>query len=309
VLVVGAGVSGMTSAIRLAESGYRVEIISDTPPLETTSCAAGALWGPYLSTDKRMLPWGEHARQEFSRLASDQVSGVRCLLGLEAARVPAPVPQWAPSLPGYRIATRDELRGFSNGWWYEAPLIDMPVYLRYLLQRLDAHGVPITIDTVTRFDQQLAAGRTIVNCTGFGARAIIGDDSLTPVRGQLVVVRNPGIDHFFAEHDESPAPVYLLPHGDLLVLGGSILEGVDDTRADPTTAAAIQERCAQVEPSIRGLEPVDHRVGIRPGRPEIRLEHEYTADGVHLVHNYGHGGAGVTLSWGCAEAVVALANG
>lgn len=46
-------------------------------------------------------------------------------------------------------------------------------------------------------------------------------------------------------------------------------------------------------------------VGLRPGRPTVRLEAE-RRDGGLLVHNYGHGGAGLTLSRGCASAVLAL---
>jgi D-amino-acid oxidase len=297
----------MTSAIRLADSGYAVEIISREPPERSTSCAAGALWGPYLSTDERVLRWSAQTRDVLESLTdSDAPTGVRCLLGLEAARVTAPVPEWARSLPDFRVAERSELGEFGNGWWYRAPLVDMPAYLKYLLGRLGDLGVSINIGAVTGFDAAFAAGRTIVNCTGMGARALTGDPALIPVRGQLVVVPNPGLDRFFAEHDESPEPTYLLPHGDLLVLGGSIQEGVADPRVDLDIAAAIQARCARVEPRVRGLRPIEHRVGIRPARPAIRLEHERSADGVDVVHNYGHGGAGVTVSWGCAEEVLAL---
>jgi D-amino-acid oxidase len=307
VLVVGAGVSGMTSAFRLAESGLAIEIISRDEPDHTTSCAAGALWGPYLAEDQRILRWSEQTRRVLVELeGAAGPTGVRRMLGLEAARAPAPVPEWARALPGFRVATRRELGEFSNGWWYEAPLVDMPTYLKYLLGRLGDLGVSINIGAVTGFDAALAAGRTIVNCTGMGARALTGDPELIPVRGQLVVVPNPGLDRFFAEHDESPEPTYLLPHGDLLVLGGSIQEGVADPRVDLDIAAAIQARCARVEPRVRGLRPIEHRVGIRPARPAIRLEHERSADGVDVVHNYGHGGAGVTVSWGCADEVLAL---
>lgn len=51
-----------------------------------------------------------------------------------------------------------------------------------------------------------------------------------------------------------------------------------------------------------------HRVGLRPARdPGVRVEREVTARGGVLVHNYGHGGAGVTVAWGCAEEAAALA--
>ncbi|WP_435742097.1 DNA polymerase Y family protein, partial [Nocardioides sp. SYSU DS0663] len=43
------------------------------------------------------------------------------------------------------------------------------------------------------------------------------------------------------------------------------------------------------------------KVGLRPARPSVRLERQG-----RVVHCYGHGGAGVTLSWGCAEEVVTI---
>ena len=51
---------------------------------------------------------------------------------------------------------------------------------------------------------------------------------------------------------------------------------------------------------------LEHKVGLRPGRPEIRLEREDAANGPPRIHNYGHGGSGITLSWGCAEETLRL---
>ncbi|MFI5915453.1 FAD-dependent oxidoreductase [Dactylosporangium sp. NPDC051541] len=307
VLVVGAGVSGMTSAIRLAESGFTVEVVTRDDPDQTTSCAAGALWGPYLADDQRILHWSLRTFHKLDELAQEHSpTGVRLTLGLEAAREPAPVPTWAPPLPGFRIAKREELGEFSNGWWYQAPLVDMPAYLKFLQAQMADLGIAIKIREVAALDADLAAGRPVVNCTGLGAGPLTGDTALFPVRGQLVVVPNPGLDQFFADHDETPEPTYLLPHGDLLVLGGTIRPRVADTTPDPVAAERIIDRCAQIDGRVRGLPVLEHRVGLRPARPRIRLERELTADGVHIVHNYGHGGAGVTVSWGCADDVVEL---
>jgi D-amino-acid oxidase len=90
-----------------------------------------------------------------------------------------------------------------------------------------------------------------------------------------------------------------------VVLGGTADERVDDATLDPTTAAALRRRCEALVPELEGAEVVADRVGIRPCRSAVRLEAE-SVDGVRVVHNYGHGGSGVTLSWGCAEEVVAL---
>ena len=69
--------------------------------------------------------------------------------------------------------------------------------------------------------------------------------------------------------------------------------------------------CAAVDTRLATARIIEHRVGFRPARPQVRLEAEdaVAADGSSarlLVHNYGHGGAGVTLSWGCARAVASL---
>jgi D-amino-acid oxidase len=119
------------------------------------------------------------------------------------------------------------------------------------------------------------------------------------VRGQIVVVENPGITEFFVA--ETDPPVYFFPQGDLVVLGGTAQEDAGDTTPDPEEARSILARCAAVEPRLHGARIVGHRVGLRPVRPRIRLERD-----AGVVHNYGHGGAGVTLSWGCANEVARL---
>ena len=61
-------------------------------------------------------------------------------------------------------------------------------------------------------------------------------------------------------------------------------------------------------PALRGAVPVGAKVGLRPFRKQVRLELELRTQG-RIVHCYGHGGAGYTLAWGCAEEVAALAVG
>ena len=62
------------------------------------------------------------------------------------------------------------------------------------------------------------------------------------------------------------------------------------------------ERCALVAPRLKGARILGHRGGLRPVRPLVRLETERIGES-RVVHNYGHGGAGVTLSWGCAAEI------
>ena len=283
---------------------------SKATPSESTSCAAAAIWSPYLSDDERITPWSETTRLVLERLARIPVeTGVRCVFGHEAARDIVAPPAWATDLPDFRVSISSDLpAGFTSGWWYRAPVVDMPPYLDYLMRRLLAHPhATMERRTVNTLAELLAVAPIVVNCSGVGARDLLGDADLTPVRGQLVVVENPGIDEFFVEHDESPAPTYYIPHGDQVVLGGSADEHRVDLEPDRAISEGILARCAVLEPRLAGATVIDHRVGLRPTRPRVRLEVQELPGG-HVVHNYGHGGSGVTVSWGCAQESAALAS-
>ncbi|MER7851472.1 FAD-dependent oxidoreductase [Streptomyces bacillaris] len=302
VVVVGAGVAGLTTAVVLAEAGASVHVIAEQVP-GVTSLAAGAMWGPYLVEPKDEVDqWGQRSLKIFRELAEDPSTGVRLTSGIEASRTAEAPPDWATTLPGFRPCESAELpTGFTAGYRFTVPLIDMPAYLDYLLRRLDAAG-----GTVER--RRLAsladAGRApvIVNCAGLGAKDLVPDPDLRPIRGQHVVVTNPGLTEFFSEDTGlSPDLLCFYPHGDTVVLGGTAIDGEGDLAPDDKAAADILARCAEVEPRLAGARVLEHRIGARPTRAAVRVESERQDGGNLIVHNYGHGGAGVTLSWGCAE--------
>ncbi|MEJ3745400.1 FAD-dependent oxidoreductase [Actinomycetes bacterium KLBMP 9797] len=310
VLVIGAGVSGLTTAVCLAEAGYAVRVRAMRPPLDTTSCAAGALWGPYLIDDDRVARWSDTTRVVLERLARDQGkdTGVRLVHGLEAARITVDPPAWVTRLDGFAVGRPHEMpSGYRSGWWYRAPIVDMPHYLRYLTSRLADRGGKIEIGAVTSLDEAHDRAPVAVNCTGFGACDLVPDGEVTPIKGQLVVVDNPGIEHFFAgyDHDDSPDLTYIFPQGEHVVLGGTAVRGRADTTPDPRATQGILRRCAAVEPALAGVRVHGVRVGVRPSRPRVRLE-RVEIDSRAVIHNYGHSGSGVTLSWGCAFDVLAL---
>ena len=141
----------------------------------------------------------------------------------------------------------------------------------------------------------------MVNCAGLGARELAGDASLTAVRGQIVRVRAPAVQEWLLDQSDPERLVYVVPREHDVVLGGTAQEGDEDRTADPATTAAVRARCAALVPALRDAPVLSVAVGLRPVRPAVRLE----ADG-RVVHCYGHGGAGVTLAWGCAVEVAAL---
>jgi D-amino-acid oxidase len=309
VVVVGAGVSGLTTALLLRRAGVPVRLLARDFSVDTTSCNAGAIWGPHLVGHPRVADWSEVSLRMLTELAADpDRTGVRLVSGVEASRLPVEPPEWMRALDSFTPVPAAQLpAGFAVGWRYRVPIIDMPVYLAYLVAELEALQVVVQQHDIADFAELTNLGRVVVNCTGLGSHDLVKDDELTPVRGDLVLVANPGIDEFFAEHIEEPDnQTYILPQGKFLLLGGTaFVEG----RPVPPAAqivAGIIERCAEVDDRLTGAEMIEHRVGERPSRAMIRLEPEKDAVTSYVVHNYGHGGGGVTLSWGCAEDVVAL---
>ncbi|MGW2846666.1 FAD-dependent oxidoreductase [Streptomyces sp. NPDC001108] len=301
VVVVGAGVAGLTTAVVLAEAGALVHVIAEQVP-GVTSLAAGAMWGPYLVEPKdKVDQWGQRSLEVFRELAADPSTGVRLTSGIEASRTAEEPPDWATTLPGFRSCAPEDLpAGFSAGYRFTVPLIHMPTYLDYLLRRLDAAGGTIERRRLAAL-ADVGPAPVIVNCTGMGAKDLLADPDLRPIRGQHVVVTNPGLTEFFSEDTGlSPDLLCFYPHGDTVVLGGTAIDGEGDLASDDKAAAGILARCAEVEPRLAQALVLEHRIGARPTRAIVRVKAERQEDGTVVVHNYGHGGAGVTLSWGCA---------
>lgn len=311
VLVVGAGVSGLTTSVRLAERGVRVRIRAEDAPGATSSAAAGAIWDPIYAEHPRVPFWAQRSYEVFTGMVARSFPGVRLVDGVEASRLPITSPAWARGLPGFRECAPGSLpAGFVHGWHYRAPIIDMPPYLAALEEMVRGHGADLRFgERLTSLAEGFADAPIVVNCSGSGARELVPDPTVRPIRGQLVAIRNPGFREFFAEHTEELGEmIYLLPQGDILLLGGSAEEGIADPQPDPLVADAIVKRCGDIFPEIRQAEILGHRGGIRPSRPMICLEHE-SRGGRHLVHNYGHSGAGVSLSWGCADDIAEMVLG
>jgi D-amino-acid oxidase len=314
VQVLGAGVIGLTTAITLAESGLRVSVRTASPPGATTSVAAGAVWGPVTcGPAERVRGWARTGLAVFRELEADPATGIVTRSGREVSRVPADPPPWLDLTDDLEIYREGELPpGFVCGWRYRAPVIAMPVYLDYLVARLERARVTVDVNPITSLTEVKAgadgafSAPVIVNCTGAAARHLVPDPAVHPIRGQVVVIANPGIDEFYIDHS-SPVPevIYLFPHRDTVILGGTMADGDWDTEPRPEVAERILADIAAIEPRVLDAPVVAHRVGLRPARPEVRLEAEPLADGRVLWHNYGHGGAGVTLSWGCAREVAA----
>lgn len=307
VAIIGAGVSGLTCGVVFAERGFRVAIFADKVGQDTTSGAAAALWFPYdVEPADKVIPWALKTFSTLLELSRQTQTGVSITELQQFSRTnEIRIPDWANSL-GVRALNQGELRRrFQSGFALNVPLMDTTIYLDYLADRFAAAGGELVrtpaLESLADVNRNFDA---VVNCAGIGARRLTGDPDLEPHRGQVAIV--PKLDQFSsALVCDDPPLAYVIPRTNDCVWGGT--NGVsDDLSINPAITAAIVHECS----AVLEIEPpkiLTERVGLRPFRKSgVRLERDCLIDGRVVIHNYGHGGSGFTLSWGCAEEVFGL---
>ena len=295
-VVVGAGVVGLTTAVRLREAGIDADVVARDEPPDTTSAVAAALWYPYRALPaERVTAWSAaDLRTRWPRSPSVAGSGVRMLAGTERLAPDAPDPWWRDGGAGPASARAracassrpsSTCRSTCRGW--SARLRALGGTRRAPRRRL-ARRARGRRRGQLRGPRRARAGRRRVADRGARAGRARGGARRARVAARPVRPASSSSTSCRASDD--------------VVLGGTARGGRRGphapTRRPPT---AIRARCAALVPALRDAPVVDVAVGLRPARPAVRLE----AEG-RVVHCYGHGGAGVTLAWGCAGEVAAL---
>lgn len=284
VTVIGAGVIGLTCAHALRAAGYPVTVIAADRP--RVSDVAGGLWLPYAAgRSDQVMGW---ALETLSWLES------RGFRAREYLHLQAGAPWWLKALPDDRVrhAGPEELPdGYDHGWVLRVPLVEMSTHL-------DALQTPLIVRrTVTSLDEVTGL---VVNCSGLAARELAPDPSVSAARGQVVHLATLAGVPCICDEDQL---IYILPRRDRIVVGGSWQPGNENEAVDPAETESLLARAYALVPRLADAKVLGARAGLRPVRADgPRVER---VDDV--IHCYGHGGAGLTLSWGCARRVVALA--
>lgn len=309
VAVVGGGVIGLTSAIRLCEAGCAVEVLAREFSPGTTSDVAAAFWCPYRGAeDERASTWARRTFEVLTELAAIPEAGIAPRRQREIFKRPAESPWYYPITQGFSRCTADQLPpGFVDGYEFDTYLIDTPTYMTYLHRCCAELGINLNETEVPNLESLQDRYDRAVNCTGVWARKFVGDEEVYPIRGQVIVTALPeDFTRIITTWDAAEYPTYIVPRLNTCVLGGTTLAGNWDLTPDPDTAIGIRQRCNALNPAVARLDALEDRVGLRPGRKSVRLERDDSLPDLPVVHCYGHGGSGFTLSWGCAEEVVKL---
>ncbi|KAI1298665.1 nucleotide-binding domain-containing protein [Xylaria venustula] len=258
----------------------------------------------------------EDAPREYSKMAEIMASGVRGF---------------------YRGSDIIEDRGVDPSYGavdaYElmAPIIDTDKAMHWLTSLVQSKGARLVTETIKEdlinIEDSLRArfqADVIVNCTGLQSLTLAGDSTVYPIRGGLIRVINDGTTFpkvnaaltitADAAHSSNEI-VFLVPRNDNILLIGGITEphkwDLDLTLESPIIRR-MRERCDNFLPGLKDarLDP-DYPLaqGLRPFRgSNVRVERELRRPGSRIVHSYGHGGAGWSLSFGCAQDVAALVD-
>jgi D-amino-acid oxidase len=352
IAVIGSGVVGLATAVCLGRKGYDVRVVAAERRFRPTSPVAGALWYPYavnLSVDAERALAGSTFRFFLDEaLSESRTSGCRMVEGVEyfddtVDEASLMAPWWSREMPEAEFRTlraaeihsdTGALGRLCRGWHYRLPVVDMALFLAWLRAKAVEAKVEFNDELpVSRFDELRSDVHAIVNCAGGWATHLTRDEHLYGLQGVVVHVlgKDAGDRLMFVERGACAGkPVYIIPHPNFAVLGGTAEQVTADGEPwptderwwtpEPNRVREIVARCAILRPQLRrivdGFEEmwaqgrIHARAGLRPRRrdraPRIELD---TSGGIPIVHNYGHGGSGVTLCWGSALKVADIVSG
>ncbi|KAK7142767.1 hypothetical protein R3I94_012195 [Phoxinus phoxinus] len=313
VLVVGAGVVGLSTAVCIAETlpHCSVTVVAEKFSPDTTSDGAAGILLPTEFPDiplERQRRWFKESFDHLLAIADSPQAGEAGVYLSSGYHIFKDVPcdkkpYWADLVFGFRNMTDQEMKRFPNhkfGQAFTTLKCECLSYLPWLEKRFRAAGGQILHEKVTDLHKLALNYDAIINCSGVGSRFLVDDEKVYPVRGQMLKVNAPWLKNFIRDGD---GKTYIYPGMRYVSIGGTRQAGDWRMEVDKEDSEGILERCGRLEPSLRAGQVTGEWVGLRPGRANLRVEREYLpvrGRQVPLVHNYGHGGCGVTLSWGTA---------
>lgn len=320
ILVIGAGLSGLTTATTLARQGYDVTVLAEKVGIDSASVIATAIWHVYLVDpgDKRILDWSSRTLEILLDLAAtDTKSGVELVEGVELFRnSEEALPPWYNIPPKFSMLSLEELQDYPGvkwGYFISAPVANMEKYLPWLVGEAKNSGVRFQNKKLPSLEDVDPIYDLVVSCTGIESQSFLPDKTIVPVRGQYLMLRNAGIEleRYIGDDDHPEGMSYaILRDGDLLV-GGTEEFGISSLEFDQPPGQLLS-RAAKFCPEISKIDPQEWEsvVGLRPyrlGGVCLEMTSRKTKEGsVPVILNYGHGGSGFSLSWGCAEEVLRL---
>jgi len=331
VAVVGSGVQGLYAALRLAEAGFAVRVVAAAGGLSPPN----ALWELPVF---RMEPQDAAAR--WARESLDAFLGMHERFGEEAGVV-FPVPCYAVSRERFAAAELNPFRAvlprfrhgpevlreaalaratgglaervYVDAQAFDSLVLDTRKHLMFLRRRIAALGgkfIRAELTSLERVRDLVPDAALVVNCSGIGARELVPDEAVFPIKGEVAHADLPNVCCAICD-EQTGANVIPMPVEDgMAEVGGTGEMGVWDRAPTEAALSSILERAVPMLPDLGKIPraDLDRWSGLRPGRHGgVRFEPERRASGLLIFHCYGHGGGGIITAPGCASDVVAFA--
>jgi len=325
ICIIGAGIIGLGTAIQIIQDDslkdYRIEILATAFSPETTSDGAAGYWEPIFMGDtpeETVERWSIETYHHILEHAGSPTGFSKGCFHCPAYKVfknyEASLKEeyWTKRVLGFRQLDDGETErlfpNFKYGWTFITAMIEGAKFLPYLQEELiDSGRVTLTQERVDHFRDLVGRGfDVVVNCTGIGARLLAEDDLVRPIRGQVMRVHAPWIKYCVFADDPFG---YVLVNCETVVLGGTKYEGDWNLDVSEEDKEMIFRNTRELAPSLKEAKWIKDWVGLRPARKQVRIEKEVKRFGksnLNIVHNYGHGGGGLTTFWGCARDCIIL---
>ena len=299
VTVIGCGIIGLTTAIKLQKKDYKVTIIANEPYNRTLSSKVGAIWFPFeIYPKEKANKWSALTYKEY-QLDEKEGNGVSFIPFITAYNNESNT-DWIHQLPkgSVRKALLKELpKGIEKAYISIVPLAEPHLYLPYLFNQFIDNGGVLKKQKITSLNEASTLNTLIVNCTGLGAKELCNDKDLQPMRGQILRCRKMDISSF-ADSTKKGALTYVINRSDDCVIGGTDYENDWNTKVEISDTNLIIKRLLRGSLLQEAPEILEEIVGLRPKRSCVRFD--FDENFPNIFHNYGHGGAGFTVGWGCA---------
>ena len=321
VAVIGAGIIGLPTAVLLADIFCKPEVtlISEKFSPDTTSDTSGAIIWPadgsnIGSADKRRLEWTRVTFQYLYDCLASPLAGkldLSLIVTYEAFDGVREDPWWKDHVLGFRHVGEEEMKTLHHPvgkkcWAFSTLIMPCQKFLSWQMEELTKKGGMVVHKRLRSLEEIDGQYDVIINCTGLGSRELVNDDQMYPVRGQTIIVKAPWVKHAFS-YTKDDIHVDVLPRADDVLLGSTEDIGDWSEHVDPVVSKGIMERCCKYVPGLSTAPVVREAVGLRPGRKTVRLEVDDTiTKHSTVVHNYGHGGQGITFFRGCVLDAVKL---
>ncbi|KAI8790520.1 D-aspartate oxidase [Biomphalaria glabrata] len=314
IAVVGAGAVGLSTALNVQKMlpNAQVTIIADKFGKDTTSNGAGGFFRPYTGDfhveDRQLIAqWTKDSWKYFSSLAQSpqaEETGQTLVSGVVVNNISRDehYALLASLVYDFHKIPEDYLKrkkwNYKYGYSFTSVITQTPKFLPWLTKKFCEAGGSLVNKKLNSLTELAGQYDVVANCCGLGARELLGDNSAFPIRGQLVMVKAPWIKQFFLSDDD----IYLIPHDDKIIIGGVREKNNFSLTAEKDTRERILSRAEALFPEVKGAQVIGEWVGLRPARERVRFETEVLDCGpkgkLPVVHNYGHSGQGITLSWG-----------